>query len=271
MWATFALATALNLVPAQSGTLQLKNDRVTYGELGQERKDSKLLPGDVFYVAFDIEGLKTTEEGQVHYSMVLDLLNKEGKSQFKQEPRDLEAINALGGSRVPAFAQVTVGTDTPEGEYTLKVVVKDRSNGNTETLTRKFEVLPTKFGFVRVGFSHSFPNVNFFPPAPPIAAPGQTYLLNFAIVGFGLDKERKDQPNIETSLRIFDSDGKQTLAKPFGGGINEVSAEFKKVIPAQFQIALNRAGKFKLELKATDKLTGKTAEQTLDLTVVEPK
>src|SRR5262249_28000768 len=109
------------------------------------------------------------------------------------------------------------------------------------------------------------------PPAPPIASPGQTYLLNFAIVGFALDKEKKDQPNIETSLRIFDADGKQTLPKPFGGPINEVTAEFKKVVPAQFQISLNRPGKFKVELKATDKLSGKTAEQILDLNVIEPK
>src|SRR5580658_6491289 len=107
MWATLALATALNLAPAQSGTLQLKNDRFTYGELGQERKDAKLLPGEILVVAYDIEGLKTSEAGQVQYSMILDLLNKDGKSQFKQEPEDMVATNSLGGNRVPAFAKVT--------------------------------------------------------------------------------------------------------------------------------------------------------------------
>jgi hypothetical protein len=272
MWATLALATALNLAPAQSGTLQLKNDRATYGVLGQERKDFKLLPGDIFYVAFDIEGLKTTDEGQVHYSMLLDLLNKEGKSQFKQEPRNLDAINALGGNRVPAFAEVTIGTDTPEGEYTLKVIVKDLSTDKSETLTRKFEVLPTKFGFIRVGLCHVFPGGGAFTPAaPPIAVPGQSYLVNFAVVGFALDKDRKDQPNIDASLRILDEDGKPTLAKPFGGQATEVGPEFKKVLPMQFVMSLNRPGKFKLELKATDKITGKTAEQTLELNVVETK
>jgi hypothetical protein len=271
MWATLALATALNVLPAQSGTLQLKNDRAVYGELGQERKDSKVLPGDLYVLAFDIEGLKVGDDGQVRYSMVLDLLNKEGKSQFKQEPRDLEAFNALGGNRVPAFAQVTVGTDTPEGEYTVKVTVKDRATNKSETLTRKFEVLPTRFGFIRTGFSHLFPNLNVAPPAPPVAVPGQTYLVNFAIVGFALDKNRKDQPNIEASLRVLDEDGKPTLPKPFSGVANEVGPEFKNVIPMNFILALNRAGKFKLELKATDKISGKTAEQVLDLHVVEPK
>jgi hypothetical protein len=39
----------------------------------------------------------------------------------------------------------------------------------------------------------------------------------------------------------------------------------------QFVISLTRPGKFKLELKATDKISGKSAEQLLDLTVIEPK
>ena len=270
MWATLALAAALQLAPAQSGTLQLKNDRVTYGELGQERKDSKLLPGDIFCVAFDIEGLKTGDDGQVHYNMVLDLLDKDGKSQYKQEPRDLEAFNALGGDRVPATAVATIGTDTPAGEYTLKVTVKDRSSGKSETLTRKFEVLPMNFGFIRTGFLHLFPNLGAFPSAPPFAVPGETYLVNFAVVGFELDKKRKDQPNIEATLRVLDDTGKPTLPKPYSGAATELG-QFKQVIPLQFVLALNRPGKFKIELKATDKVSGKSAEQILDLTVLEPK
>jgi hypothetical protein len=271
MWATLALATAVYLTPAQSDTLQLKNDRVTYGELGQERKDSKLLPGDIFVVAYDIEGLKVSETGKVSYSMSLDLLNKDGKSQYKQEPSDLEAFNALGGSRVPAFAQVTIGSDTPPGDYTMKVTVKDRTSGKSESLSRKFEVLPIKFGFVRVGFSYLYPGVGANPPAPPVAVPGQTYLVNFTVVGFELDKAHKDQPNIESSLRVLDEDGKPVLAKPYTGSATEIPPELKKYIPMQFVLQLNRAGKFKVELKATDKVSGKSAEQILDLTVIETK
>jgi hypothetical protein len=271
MWATLALATALNLAPAQSGTLQLKNDRATYGPLGQERKDSKVLGGDVFFVTFDIVGLKVREDGRVQYSMGMDLTNKEGKSQYKQDPQDLEAYNALGGDRVSAFAHIIIGTDTPEGEYTLKVTVKDRATGQSDTLTRKFEVIPRKFGFVQIGMSYQAPGRDVFLAAPPLAVPGQTFLVNFALVGFDLDKARKDQPNIETVMRILDEDGKPTLAQPYKGEAKEVTAEFKKVIPMQFILQINRTGKFKIELKATDKITGKTAEQTLDLTVIEPK
>jgi hypothetical protein len=270
MWATLALAAALLPAPAQSGGLQIKNDRATYGELGQERKDYKLLPGDSFCVAFDIEGLKMGDDGQVRYSMSLDLLNKDGKSQFKQEPRDLESFNALGGNRVPAFALTEIGTDTPAGEYTLRVTVKDRSTGKSETLVRKFEVLPTSFGFVRTQFLHLFPNLSVTPPAPPVAVPGQTFLVSCALVGFDLDKARKDQPNIEATLRVLDEDGKPTLPKPYTGTTTELG-QFKSVIPTQFLLTLNRPGKFKVELKATDKISGKTATQVLDLVVIEQK
>jgi hypothetical protein len=272
MWATLALATALNLAPAQSDTLQLKNARVTYGPLGQERKDSKLLAGDIFYVSFDIEGLKMSEDGQVRYSMSMDLTNREGKSQYKQEPQDLEAFNALGGNRIPAFAHIVIGTDTPEGEYTLKVTVKDRVTDKSDSLTRKFEIQPRRFGFVQICMSYQVPGrSDVLLSAPPLGVPGQTFLLSFAVLGFELDKARKDQPDIETTMRVIDENGTPTLAKPYHGEAKEVTAEFKKVIPMQFILQLNRSGKFKIELKATDKIGRKTAEQTLDLNVIEPK
>jgi hypothetical protein len=271
MWATLALATALNLAPAQSGSLRLKNDRVIYGALGQERKDSKILGGDLFVVAFDIEGLKVAENGLVKYSMSLDVINKEGKSQFRQDPQDLEAYNALGGGRVPGVAHVFIGNDQPEGEYTLKVTVKDRATDQSDTLVRKFEVVQHRFGFVQIGLSYQTLSRDVALAAPPLGVPGQTLMLSFSVVGFELDKSRKDQPLIETSLRVLDEDGKQTLAKPYGGLANEVPAEYKKGVPMSFTISLNRPGKFKLVLSAADKVGGKTAEQTLDLTVIEQK
>ncbi len=274
MLSTLAVAAVLGLAPSQSETLQLKNVRATYGPLGQERKDSKVLGGDAYFVSFDIEGLKVREDGQVKYSMSMELTNKEGKSQYKQEPQELDAYNALGGNRVPAFAHILIGTDTPEGEYTLKVTVKDQVTEKSDTLTRKFEVLSRRFGLVQVNMTYQAPVRDVFLPAPPLGVPGQTFWVNFAVVGFELDKARKDQPNIETTMRVLDEDGKPTLAKPYSGGAKEVDPQFpqfKRVIPMQFLLQLNRPGKFKIELKAADKVGGKTAEQILDLTVVEVK
>src|SRR5437667_7368751 len=105
MWASLALAAVLQTTPAQASSLAIKNDRITYGILGAERKDNKLLPGDVFVVSFDIDGLQLSpQDGKVQYSMGMELTDAQSKSQFKKDPQDLEAVNALGGSRLPAFA-----------------------------------------------------------------------------------------------------------------------------------------------------------------------
>jgi hypothetical protein len=273
MWATLALTTALNLAPAQAGALDLKNVRVTYGVLGQERKEAKeVLPGDIFNVAFDIEGLQVSDDGRVLYRMGMEL-TKTGKKEpeFKQEPRDLEAQNTLGGSRVPAFARTTVGLDTPPGEYTLKVIITDRAKKmpQTKELSRTFNVVPARLGLVQVSlFSYNDGNTSL--PAPPLGVPGQAILLHFAVVGFALDKD-KMQPNVVTEVSVLDESGKPVLAKPFSGTTTEVGAQFKKILPMDFPVQLNRSGKFKLQLKVTDKLANKTAEQSLDLTVVEQK
>jgi hypothetical protein len=256
MWATLALTTALHLAPAQAGTLELKNVRVTYGVLGQERKDVKeLVPGDIFNVAFDIEGLQVGETGQVLYRMGMELI-KAGKKEpeFRQEPRDLEANNTLGSARVPAFARTTVGLDTPPGEYTLKVTITDRAAKQKQELTRSFTVVPPRLGIVQISLFAYSDNKGAAMPAPPLGVPGQAVLLHFAVVGFGLDEA-----------------GKPVLAKPFSGTTQEVSAQYKKILPMDFPIQLNRSGKFKVHMKVTDKLANKTAEQTLDLTVVEQK
>lgn len=272
MWATLALTAVVTAAPAQTPSLDLDNVRETYGILGQKRPDAKLLPGDVYIVAFDIKNLAVKDDGRVVYSMGMELTDKDGKSQFKKEPKELEATNSLGGSRVPSFALSVIGNDTPPGEYTLKVTVKDHTANKEKSLTRKFEVLKPTFGFVRVGITYDGGAV----PAPPVAVPGQTYWINFGLVGFELSKDKdpaKQHPNLSVEMRIIDLEtGKPTVAKPFTAPpVTEASEQFKSFLPFVFPVNLNRSGKFKVELKATDGLAKKTIEQTLEFSVMEMK
>ncbi len=270
MWATLAIASALSLAPAQAGTLEIKNDRVTHGIFGQDRKDASLLAGDIFVVTFDIEGLQVNAEGRVRYSMGMSLINnKTGMAEFTKEPQELEAVNALGGTRLPAFAMTEIGTDTVPGSYTLKATVTDLSSKEktkpTTTLTKKFEVLPKKFGFTRVALSSEGGS-----PVPPLAVPGQTFIVNFAMVGFEVDD--KTQPDIVVEMTILDKDGKPTLPKPFTGDAKaNIPAKFKNLLPMQFVLAVNRSGDFTVQLKATDKKGNKTAEASIAIRVVEMK
>jgi len=126
-------------------------------------------------------------------------------------------------------------------------------------------VIEPRLGFVRVGLTYETGQ-----PAPPLAVPGQSLLLNFALVGFQLDK-KTSHPDLTIEMRILDEDGKPTISKPFKGEVKMVGKAFQQIIPFDPQvIQVNRPGKYKLVLKATDNLSKKDVEQTLDLTVIDP-
>jgi hypothetical protein len=266
MWATLALSAALNLAPAQAGGLEFKNVRTTYSILGQERKDSDLLPGDVYVVHFDVDGLSTKADGRVLYSMGMELTRAgKDKPEFRKAPQNLEVVNSLGGSQLPLYALSVIGTDTPPGKYTLKLTFQDRISNKKAELTRNFQVIKPRLGFVRLGLTYETGQ-----PAPSLAVPGQTLLLNFSLVGFDLDKMK--HPNVSVSMQILDDRDKPTVQTPFTGDVKKVAKDFQQIIPFDaIRLVLNRPGKFKVKLTATDNLAKKTVEQTLDLTVLGAK
>jgi hypothetical protein len=264
MLATLALAAVLQPIPAQNGELDLSNPRTTYGVLGQKRDSKELLPGDIFVVSFDIKGLKVKENGEVEYSMGMELKNKEGKSQFKKEPQDLKAINALGGTQLPAFAMTDVGLDTPPGEYSLTVTVTDRLAKKTATLERKFVVKKKELGIVALVLTD--PNGS---PMPPVAVPGQNLMVNYMLVGYGVDKNMN--PDLEFEMRVLDKAGNPTVKTPSKDTVKLPDPKSANLIPNHYLIPINRSGEFTIELKATDKISGKSVSEKLSITVIDPK
>ena len=277
MWAALAVSTLLVAAPTDAGQLTIKNDRFTYGIYGQERKDSQVIPGDTLILAFDIEGVKAGDDGKVSYSTAMELLSKDGKSEFKENPIDRETVNALGGSHLPCWSRVSIGTDTAPGEYTVRVTVADRSvkGGAPAVVERKFTVVAPRFGIILTALGYDKPPTSP-PPAPPVAVPGQQLLAFFMVVGFDTKpgKTAKDalQADLIVEMNILDENGKPTTAKPFNGEFKEIPPEAKDFWPVQFPLLLNRSGKYTVVFTATDKQGGKPAvTQKLDLTVVDVK
>jgi hypothetical protein len=276
MWAALAVFAVLAAAPADAGQLQIKNDRFTYGILGQDRPDDKVIPGDTLIVAFDIEGLQVKEDGKVRYSTSMELLNKDGKSEFKENPIERESINTLGGSHLPCWSRVSIGTDTPAGQYTVKISVADASvkDGKPVSVERKFEVTAPRFGIILTGLGYDKPP-QAPPPAPPLGVPGQQLLAYFTVVGFetkAAATKDKLTANLHVELSILDDSGKPTLSKPYVGDATDIGADYKLFLPFQFPLPLNRSGKFKVRFTATDKLGNKPpVTQDLDLTVVDVK
>src|SRR5206468_1404831 len=101
------------------------NARTTYGFLGNARETNKFLPGDVLFLAFDINGMTVGKRGEVKYSLALEMKDASGTKVFAQLPQIIEAANTLGGTALPGYAYADIGGNVAPGKYTLTVTVKD--------------------------------------------------------------------------------------------------------------------------------------------------
>ncbi|MCE9532019.1 MAG: hypothetical protein K8T89_12970 [Planctomycetes bacterium] len=262
---SMALVAAMSFFPGQ-GALTLNNARITYGELGAVRTDSKFLPGDIFFVAFDIDGIKVDDTGRLKYSMGMEVVNKDNLPIFKQAPLDREDFLPLGGTKLPARAFITIGPEQAPGTYTCKVTVVDQASKSTQTLIQKFDVLPKSFGLVQV---YTTSDGKGEIPAPPVGVPGQAVFVRFAPIGFARDPKTK-QPNLDVEMAILTKEGTPALAKPSVLTIDKGVGEDETIIPLRFFLPMNRAGDFVVELKATDKVANKTTKVQIPIKVVAP-
>jgi hypothetical protein len=264
VWCFVTLLAAAGLSPAAVDSLTLTNARLTYGVLGAPRPNAKFLPGDDFVLSFDIQGAKVNPAGKILYAVGMEVTDSKGKVQFRQIPNDLEADAPRDGKSLPACASVHIGLDQEPGRYTVKVSVTDRVAAVTREITQSSELLPKAFGLVRLTTTSDpegkIPTAFF--------QQGQTGWINFAVVGFAQDKAT-GQPRVSALLRVSDQAGRPALAKPSTGEINKDVPPVARALPMQFALAINRIGKFTLELTATDHLTGKSVNLTLPLTVAK--
>jgi hypothetical protein len=247
------------------GSLALTHVRDTYGLLGPERPDNKLLPGDLLVLAFDIEGATLDDAGKLRYSIAMEATDADGKVLFKQAPRDLETKVAPGTKAVPASASLQVGLDLPAGEYKLKVTVKDLATGSSQTVTRSYQVLPKAFGLVRIRLTRDSDGEL----AAAAFAPGKAGFINFTAVGFGRDAAKK-QPHLVVAMHVKDAQGQEVL-KPLTGEVTADVPEKATSHPMQFALLLPDAGKYTIELTGTDKISGESAKVALPITVKKTK
>jgi hypothetical protein len=257
---TISLALAAGVVGAEP--LQLTNVHATYGARGPVRADNKVMAGDAFVLTFDIEGMTVGEQGEVQYSMATEASDSSGKVLFQQKPHEHQAVIALGGHQMPAFARFNVGLHQPPGDYQVKVTVTDKPSNQTQSITQTVTVLPPDFGIVHVEMSTDEEGKD---PTVVFGA-GEVLRLHYMLVGFGRNQP-DNQPDVNLEVRVLDENGQATLQKPFTAEINRDIPPDAHALPGRFDLALNRPGKFTVTVKATDKISNKTAELSLPVQV----
>lgn len=264
MWSTLAIAAVLTVTPAQAAELKLSNVRMTIGELGPPRTDSKVLPGDFLFIGFDIEGMTIDAAGNAKYSMAMEVTDSGGKPIFKQDAKELNDLIPLRGNKIPARAFITVGLDQPPGDYVCKVTVADPATKATNSLTMKFQVLKSEFGIVGVFTTYDMAGGV---SAPTSGFVGQTVFIQFAVANFQRDPKTK-QPNVEFEFNVLDDKGQPILTQPRKQVVDSGVGADKGAIPWFFPVFMSRAGKFTAQIVARDKISGKSSTYNLPITVL---
>ena len=264
MFTAFTLALALGGSGAPAGQLEITNVRSTYGYLGPKRPRTGVLAGETVHFAFDIKNLQLDKGGRAHYSVALEILDPKGEVFYREAARNAVAHNYLGGNAMPCTAHLALPLDTPPGEYTLRVTINDRTAKKTVTLATKGKVLPRAFGLIRVG---TYQDRAGKIPTAPVGVIGETLYVDFSAVNFARDKATK-QPSLSVKMRVLDEKGNPTFAAPLTGRANSGIAEDVKILPMQFGVTLNRAGRFTVEIEATCELCRASTRITFPLLVV---
>lgn len=274
MGSTVLLTAALAFAAAQppaAGKLTLTNVRNTHGELGCTRPDSKFLPGDVVFVAFDIEGLTVGPKGDVKYSMQMEVTDKNNKRIFPpaNEPLTPAIRNdyvPLGGNKLPGRAFVTCGMDLDPGECTVRLLVKDEISNAQIPLIHKFEVLKRDFGIAAVFASQDEAGSI---PAATTGVVGAMIFIRYGIVNFTRDPNTK-QPNVVVEIITVDENDKPTVKEPVVREYKAGVPEDRLGFPDGVALPFTRAGKFKVKIKATDKVANKSYTFELPVAAVPP-
>jgi hypothetical protein len=78
------------------------------------------------------------------------------------------------------------------------------------------------------------------------------------------------QPHIKVVMRVLDDKGTVVKGAKMQGEANSDVPADTQAVPMQFALTLNRAGRFTLEVTATDVLAGTTATVRFPVRVLTP-
>jgi hypothetical protein len=261
-----AVCVVAGLLCAQSDQPNTGKLRTTYGPLGAVRSNNDFLPGDDIYLCFEIDDAKADTDGKVRYSIGMEALDSKGNVLFKQAPHESTAAPPAPGKSLQACAMLEIGLDQPPGDYNVKVSFKDLVGGASKVFSGQCRVLPVDLGFVRVKPTL---DPNGSTPAPALSTEKSNW-LNMAVIGFARDRTT-GQPQLDIELQVTDDQGRPLFANPSVAKIRQDVPEKVRAIPMQFELVVHRPGKYTIELKASDGLTGKRAALSFPVVVGSPQ
>ena len=242
---------------------------MTVGELGPPRPSSKLLPGDILFIGYDITGLTIEPDGLAKYKMSMEVKDADGKSIFKQDPRELNDFVPLRGNSIPARAFVTIGLDQDPGNYTCKVTVEDPKTKAKDTLTTKFEVTKREYGIVAVYTTLRPEGGNLRPDhRRPSARPSSSTSASRPSSAIRRPSNRTSTSSFRFSTRraTARSASRASMTRTTSRPSRWTKRKARSTM--HFPLFMSRPGKFTAKITATDKVANKTATYELPVTIL---
>lgn len=262
--------------PTGDGRLMVSNVRPTLCPFGPPRTDTTYLPTDVVHVTFDVSGLKLDAEGRYRATARLVVEDAAGKAVASEDygatpPR----LGVLAGGSTRFSFHYLIPPDAPAGSYKAKLQLTDlvarQEQAKTKdalpaadpnrqvTVEQAFKVTAPSFGLVRfVCGRGAFGQAE----TPCIGAVGEVLFLGATAVGLGKGKEGNG--HVEVRVEVHDAQGR-ILGKPQTSDFKDLSAGEPLLL--KFELPLDRAGKFQVVFRATDKASSPTRSATLTIPV----
>lgn len=246
-----------------AGSLTIEPGRPVLGIYGSLRGDARWVPGELISLAFDIGGLQPSAEGRYRFTVNLVLEDASGKAVFAD---DADATPLAGGAgKVRHFVQLPTGLDQAPGRFKLKLAVQDRVAKRTATATQDLTLAAPEFALVRPQCSlDPFGQV----PAPAVGVVGQTLHFNWAAVHFKTNPQADAGSRVRVEVAVVDGDQRPTGRKPSVTEFTNLESS-QRVLPLRYEFPLERPGQFKIVVKATDVVAGKSAELILPVWVAD--
>jgi len=177
----------LGLGAGPAAALDVKDIRSTYGPFGGARPGNNFLPGDVLWLAFQIDDLAMeADTGLVKYKVKIEVTDSKDKIIFSRDTPNQRHLS-LGKGQISERAQVVIGTEQAPGKYTVRLTVtdqgggKEKGGGPSKSFTHDFEILAPDFGLI-----HAW--------APSVAVTNQEFTAFCKLVGMARDA--KQFPNV---------------------------------------------------------------------------
>ena len=246
--------------------LELRDVAASHGQLGPVRESREYVRGDDVYVRFTVAGFQRDEDGRTNAEMNLVVTDKKGKILGKKAI-PFQRVIALGGDSFPAEATVAVDENFAPGEYAVTVVFKDLLADESAEFKYEFKCKSAEFTVASVRF---YQDAQGRAPAPVGGVVGQSLFIKSRIVGF--DKSQ-GEIDLQIDMEPLDAQGKPLVPKPIRVVFhNENPKEVAQFSSINFsgELALNRAGDFRLRITARDLKKKTTATFETPMRVVAP-